>query len=179
MLRRRLAILQSLFWRRRTIRIAGDDCWRFLTDGLSATDGERGWRLTIPQRDVVGRWSDKTRMFSWNEPDLWESSRGAWDPGDVFEAFERRVYQTLGVEARRLRLCLECRKAFVANGRQQYCRQGCSQTRRTRDYRLRHPAKVKQRRKGAYARKQREKFPNARVGRPPRPTSPTLLPQQR
>ena len=32
-----------------------DDCWRTLKDGLTAMDDKRGWRLTVPQMDVVGR----------------------------------------------------------------------------------------------------------------------------
>ena len=133
-LRERLAVLRRVARRSNLISIVCNECWRAVTDGLTAMDGERGWRLTVPQKDVVGRWSDETEMFSWKEPDPWDFSRVQPDIGEFVELFEERIYETLGAEARRLRICLECRKPFVANGRQQYCRQGCSQTRRTRDW---------------------------------------------
>jgi hypothetical protein len=151
----RLAVLQRVIRRSTVIESVCEECWRVVKDGLTAMDGKQGWRLRLPERDVVGRWSDDTKMFSWKEPDPWDFS-GEWHREEFVELFDRRIYETLRAEARRLRICLECRKAFVANGRQQYCRRGCSQTRSTRDWRKRHPEKVKISRSAAYDRQIRK-----------------------
>jgi hypothetical protein len=161
----RLAVLQRVARRSNVISIV-DDCWRAVTDGLAAMVGKPGWRLTVHQRDVVGRWSEKTKTFSWKEPDPWNFSSGKRDSGEFVELFERRIYETLGAEARRLRICPECWRVFVANGRQQYCRLGCSQTRRTRDWRRRNPEKVRTYRTATYDRQIRKNLgPKVKVQR--------------
>jgi len=163
LLMKRLAGLRRVARRSNVINIVCDECWRPVTNGLKNMVGKRGWRVWIPESAFIGRWSDTSRTFSWRaeEEGPWDFS-GGFDRGQFVDMFHRRIYETLGKEASRLRICLECRRPFIANGRQQYCRRACSQTRRTRDWRRRHPAKVRTARRAAYER-QMQKQHGAKV----------------
>ena len=71
-------------------------------------------------------------------------------PGEYTESFKLRVYEALGRQAQRFRVCPKCRRPFLARKRQAYCSKRCSQTVRTAKYRAGHRQKVNESRMRAY-----------------------------
>ena len=85
-------------------------------------------------------------LVSWPEPAM--DLQGVHT--DYTKSFKLRAYETLIREARRFRVCAECRAPFFARKRQAYCTKRCSQAVRTRKYRAGHREKVNALRMKAY-----------------------------
>ena len=133
---------------------------RWLRGGLGRLQDETWWETIVGRRQLRIRYV--TGMVQEEYPYL--EGESFWD--DVTSAFREHVLRALANVRGRLRFCQECRQPFVARKRQAYCSSRCSQKRRTRTYRGRNPAKVRDLRRRAYIRtQQRQHGSKVRVSR--------------
>jgi hypothetical protein len=122
------------------------------------------------------QWSvraQESHHFSWlngrlvDQPSVDDGELG----GDRFKA---QVCNILVREGFRVRLCQNCDRFFVGYKRQTYCTPKCSNIKRTKRYRERHPERIPEQRHKAHVRKQQRLHgrPNVKVGRRPRRAKP-------
>lgn len=118
------------------------------------------WKIEY-QASLALRWN-RGVLMDWNFP-------GAAGPGA--DLFRFRVYSVLSSEASRFRSCLECRRPFMAEKRQEYCWPRCSDKARMRRFRQQQlPAVRRQRRRAAYEKLVHKRLgPNVRIGTRRRP----------
>ncbi len=118
------------------------DCQEWLRKGLQEIAKPTGWSFDVNVR---------YRFFLRDSKLI-----GGRTPGQMLsdrEWFRVAVYETLRTERHRFRICANasCGTPFIARKRQAYCSQKCSQAVRTREFRARHPEKVREWRRAASA----------------------------
>jgi hypothetical protein len=139
-------------------REAAETCIAALRDGLRQLVLRGKWNIDLPRVRRIAEWWDH-HPFRWRTglPYILEFETGRREGPATIKRdwrgyFLLRVYDVLRAVERRFRVCLECRRAFIARKRQAYCTARCSQTVRTRKYRSRHRSRFKQLRRRAYER---------------------------
>jgi len=120
---------------------------------------------------VEGRpveWSVNIQLshrFTWLNGRLVDQPR-VDEEGLTFERFKAQVCNVLNGQGHRVRLCQNCTELFVGRKRQTYCTAKCSQIKRTKGYRERHPDRIREQRHEAHVRQQQRRHgPKVKVTR--------------
>ena len=111
----------------RTLKVGLRELQKWIISGLASLVTQGTWALTTQAPFVLG----VTRLGLTNIVFHGDAmSFGA--------AFKARAYQVLASTASRFRVCLECRRPFIAGKGQEYCTTRCSQAARTRRFTAKH-----------------------------------------
>jgi len=95
----------------------------------------------------------RSHHFTWLDGRLVD--RPSVDELDLTEdRFKAQVCSVLISQGHRVRLCQNCDRFFVGHKRQTYCTAKCSNIKRTKRYRERHPERIPEQRRKAHVRKQ-------------------------
>jgi hypothetical protein len=107
----------------------------------------------------------RSHHFTWLDGRLVD--RPSVDELDLTEdRFKAQVCSVLISQGHRVRLCQNCDRFFVGHKRQTYCTAKCSNIKRTKRYRERHPERIPEQRRKAHVRKQQRRYgPKVKVAR--------------